>query len=81
MFDEAQSNSVVEVEDSQEDLHRKHDDLLRTWLNGPHDLINSPFDLPSVITDPCSHKRDALDVVFQVTESSPELRAFHAPDE
>ena len=81
MFDEAHSNSVVEIEDSQEDLQRKHDDLARTWLNGPHDLINSPFDLPSVIPDPYSHERDALDVVFEVTEASPEVRAFHVDDE
>ena len=83
LFDQAHSRSVVEVEveGSQEDLQRKHDDLAETWLNGPHDLINSPFDLPSVIPDPYSHERDALDVVFEVTEYSPELRALMSHEE
>lgn len=82
-FDEAHSMSVVEVEveGSQEDLQRKHDDLAGAWQNGPHDLINSPFDLPSVIPDPYSHERDALDVVFEVTERSPELRALDGDEE
>lgn len=83
LFDQAHSRSVVEVEaeGSQEDLQRKHDDLAGAWLNGPHDLINSLFDLPSVIPDPNSHERDALDVVFEVTERSPELRALAGDDE
>lgn len=83
LFDQAHSISVVEVEaeGSQEDLQRKHNDLAGAWLNGPHDLINSPFDLPSVISDPYSHERDALDVVFEVTERSPELRALDGDDE
>ena len=81
LFDQARSRSVDEVEGSREDVLRKHSDLAETWLNGPHDLIKSPFGLPSVIPDPYSHERDALDVVFEVTELSPELRAvvFEGP--
>ena len=81
MFDEAHPSSVVDFEGSQEDLQRKHDDLAGTWLKGPHDLVNSPFDLPSVIPDPYSHERDALDVVFEVTEASSELKALHVDEE
>ena len=83
MFDQAHSRSVVEVEvkGSRGDLQRKHDDLAGTWLNGPHDLINSPFLLPSVIPDPYSHERDALDAVFEVTERSPEWNALVVDDE
>ena len=80
MFDQAHSGSMVEAEGSREDLQRKHDDLAATWLKGPHDLINSPFDLPSVIPDPYSHERDALDVVFEVTEASSDLRTIHVGD-
>lgn len=76
MFDKAHSSSTAEVEGSQGDLQRKHDDLAGTWLNGPYDLINSPFDWPSVIPGPCSHERDALNVVFEMIEASLELRAL-----
>jgi len=61
-------------------ISRRQDDLLPTvqalvelWQDGPHDLINSPFSLPSVVPDPFDHMRDEPELSIHITNTEPEL--------
>lgn len=57
----------------------KKEVLAELWLDGPHDLINSPFSLPSVVPDPYDHERGDPEIKVEVTSTEPELLDSRPP--